>query len=173
MEKDEIIKMVLEMYSARKEAKEYLDFYVEPNEVAKIEEYKHIIQEEFYPKSRRSEPKTRFSVCRKAVSDFKKLHPSDYMLADLMVFYMETACRFTYDYGDMWEQFYDSVEGNFKKTLEFLVANDLWEEFYPRIRQCLIWTDGCGWGFSDALNDMYYEYKEKYNLLIKKKQSLF
>ena len=27
MDKSEIIKMVLELYSARKEAKEYLDFY--------------------------------------------------------------------------------------------------------------------------------------------------
>ena len=63
MDKSEIIKMVLELYSARKEAKEYLDFYAEPNEGQKLEEYKHIIREEFYP-SRNREPKTRFSVCR-------------------------------------------------------------------------------------------------------------
>ena len=49
MDKSEIIKMVLELYSARKEAKEYLDFYAEPNEGQKLEEYKHIIREEFYP----------------------------------------------------------------------------------------------------------------------------
>lgn len=42
MDKSEIIKMVLELYSARKEAKEYLDFYAEPNEGQKLEEYKHI-----------------------------------------------------------------------------------------------------------------------------------
>ena len=51
MDKSEIIKMVLELYSARKEAKEYLDFYAEPNEGQKLEEYKHIIREEFYPSS--------------------------------------------------------------------------------------------------------------------------
>ena len=38
MDKSEIIKMVLELYSARKEAKEYLDFYAEPNEGQKLEE---------------------------------------------------------------------------------------------------------------------------------------
>lgn len=48
MDKSEIIKMVLELYSARKEAKEYLDFYAEPNEGQKLEEYKHIIREEFF-----------------------------------------------------------------------------------------------------------------------------
>lgn len=76
MTKKDIIEMVLDLYSARKEAKEYLDFYACPDEKGKLEEYKSIIREEFYP-SKRREPKTRFSVCRKAVSDFKKLKPSD------------------------------------------------------------------------------------------------
>ena len=140
MDKSEIIKMVLELYSARKEAKEYLDFYAEPNEGQKLEEYKHIIREEFYP-SRNREPKTRFSVCRKALSDFKKLKPSEDSVAELMVFYMENACQFTYDYGDMWEQFYDSVES---------------------------WASPCGWGFPDALNDMYEEMKAQNEELRKK-----
>ena len=100
MDKSEIIKMVLELYSARKEAKEYLDFYAEPNEGQKLEEYKHIIREEFYP-SRNREPKTRFSVCRKALSDFKKLKPSEDSVAELMVFYMENACQFTYGSNSM------------------------------------------------------------------------
>ena len=29
-----------------------------------------------------------------------------------MVSYMEWAIHITYDYGDLWEQYYDSVEGN-------------------------------------------------------------
>ncbi len=161
MEKDEIIKMVLEMYSARKEAKEYLDFYAEPDEVSKLEEYKNIIQEEFYPSKSTREPKIRFSVCRKAISDFKKLHPSNDMLAELMVFYMETACKFADDYGDMWEQFYDSVEGNFRKTLDFLVTHGLWDRYDHRLQQCLNWADSSGWGFPDALNDMYEEYRRQ------------
>lgn len=74
MTKDEIITMVLELYSARKEAKDYLEFYAEPDEQGKLEEYKDIIREEFYPKRNR-DPQMRFSVCRKAVSDFKKLTP--------------------------------------------------------------------------------------------------
>ena len=102
MTKEDIIEMVLELYSARKEAKEYLEFYASPDEKGKLEEYKSIIREEFYPKKRR-EPQTRFSICRKAVADFKKLKPSADAQAELMVSYMEWATQFTYDYGDMWE----------------------------------------------------------------------
>ena len=58
MTKEDIIEMVLELYSARKEAKEYLEFYASPDEKGKLEEYKSIIREEFYPKKRR-EPQTR------------------------------------------------------------------------------------------------------------------
>lgn len=122
--------MVLELYSARKEAKEYLEFYASPDEKGKLEEYKSIIREEFYPKKRR-EPQTRFSVCRKAVADFKKLKPSADALAELIVSYMEWATQFTYDYGDMWEK------------------------YSQRLQQCVEWSDGCGYGFADAMADLY------------------
>ena len=137
MTKAEIIEMVLELYSARKEAKEYL---------------------EFYPKRRR-EPQTRFSVCRKAVADFKKLKPSADALAELMVSYMEWATQFTYDYGDMWEQYYDSVESNFDKTVKHIAANGLWEKYDKRLQQCVKWSEGNGYGFADAVADMYEEGK--------------
>lgn len=158
MTKAEIIEMVLELYSARKEAKEYLEFYACPDEKEKVEEYKSIIREEFYPKRRR-EPQTRFSVCRKAVADFKKLKPSADALAELMVSYMEWATKFTHDYGDMWEQYYVSVENNFAKTIKHIAANGLWEKYDKRLQQCVEWSSVCGWGFADAIGDMYEEGK--------------
>jgi hypothetical protein len=90
--KEEIIDIVLELYDARKEAKEYLDFYVNPNDDAKLSEYKQIIYNEFFPK--RGEPKFRFSICRKAISDFKKLKPHPSCIAELMVFYVELGVNF-------------------------------------------------------------------------------
>lgn len=74
LEKSQIIEMVMELYDARKEAKEYLEFYLNPDEDKKLEEFKKIIQKEFYPS--RGEPKTRFSVCRKAVTDFMNMKPA-------------------------------------------------------------------------------------------------
>jgi hypothetical protein len=156
MTKEDIIEMVLDMYSARKEAKEYLEFYAKPDEKGKLEEYKAIIQDEFYPKRRR-EPQTRFSVCRKAVADFKKLKPSADALAELMVSYMEWATKFTFDYGDMWEQYYDSVESNFDKTVKHIVVNNLWSKYDQRLQQCVKWSEGNGYGFADAIASMYEE----------------
>ena len=158
MPKEEIIGMVLEMYDARKEAKEFLEFYANPDEDSKLEEYKKIITEEFYPAKSTREPKTRFSVCRKAVSDYKKLKPSAEKLSDLMLCYVENACQFTFDYGDMWEQYYTSVENNFEKTMAFIAKNNLLDRFKPRLRQCVEWASPCGWGFADTIADLYYEH---------------
>lgn len=44
-----------------------------------------------------------------------------------MVSYMEWATQFTYDYGDMWEQYYDSVESNFDKTVRHIAAKTVGE----------------------------------------------
>lgn len=146
MPKDEIIGVVLDMYDARKEAKEYLEFYANPDEDGKLEEYKKIITEEFYPAKSNKDPKTRFSVCRKAVSDYKKLKPSADKLADLMLCYVENACQFTYDYGDMWEQYYTYVENNFEKKWHLLPRINLLEHFKPRLRQCMDWASPCADG---------------------------
>lgn len=161
MSKEEIIEMVIEMYDARKEAKDYLEYYASPDENSKLEEYKDIIREEFYPERRR-EPKTRFSVCRKAVADFKKLKPSADALAELMLSYMEYAIEFTFDFGDMSEQYYESVEGNFAKTVEFIAKNGLWEKYDKRLQQCVKWASVCGYGFADGIDDIYEETRLRY-----------
>lgn len=155
LEKDEIIEMVIELYDARKEAKEYLEFYLNPNESSKLDEYKKIIENEFYPS--RGNSKTRFSVCRKAVNDFMKLKPAPELVADLMLFYCEQACQFSYDYGDMWDAFYTAVENNFARTVEFLRTNGLLDANEKRIKQILRLTSPCGWGFPDAMQDIYEE----------------
>ena len=154
----QVIDVVLQLYDANREAKDWLDYYLQPNDTAKLEHYKHIINEEFYPSTKSWNPKTRFSVCRKAISDYKKLKPRDEYLVELMVFYVETGCRFTYDFGDMWEQFYDVFERNFEATMKFLNQHNLIERFQPNLDNILRYSDDCGWGFADSMKDIYYEY---------------
>lgn len=43
-----------------------------------------------------------------------------------MLCYVENVCQFTYDYGDMWEQYYTSVENNFEKTMAFIAKTTCW-----------------------------------------------
>ena len=98
LDKFQIIEMVMELYDARKEARDYLDYYVNPNENKELEKFKKIVLKEFDDDISR-DPQCRFSVCRKALSDFKKLSPSADTLAEAMVFYIERVYEFSFCAG--------------------------------------------------------------------------
>ena len=130
-----------------------------PNDKEKLEHYKAIIINEFFPK--RGEEKMRFSVCRKAVSEFKSLDPLPEFLADLMLCIPECASEIADNYGDLWEQFYDATENNFEAAMKYINKHGLQSVFQKRIDQILHNCESSGWGFPDAMWDIYYDYSDK------------
>jgi len=113
---EQMIDTVLEMYDNIKPAKDYLEYILNPNEQELFEKYKAIIVKEFYPTGKYTGAKTRFSVAKKAIADFRTMKPSPELLGELMLTLPEMACKFTYDYGDMSEQYYESAGTNFEKA---------------------------------------------------------
>ena len=79
--KEQITDIVLELYDARKEAKDYLEFYLAPDCNAELEKSKKAIRNEFFPTRGFSE-KPSFAKCRKVISDFQKLKPEPTTVAD-------------------------------------------------------------------------------------------
>ena len=156
LEKPQIIEMVMELYNARKEARDYLDYFLNPNEINELGKFKKIVLKEFDDDISRN-PKCRFSVCRKALSDFKKLSPSADTLAEAMVFYVERIYEFSFCAGDLWEQYYDSAISNFRSSLKFLIKNTLLEPMMPRIVQIMAWSWPCGYGFHNETGDTFCE----------------
>lgn len=154
----QIMDLVLRIYDNSKPAKEYLEYYLSPNEKEQFAKAKAIIVNEFYPKSNSADPKTRFSVAKKAISDFKALHPTPELLGDLMVTLVENASKFTFDYGDMWEQYYTSTVTNFEIALKFLEQNNLLDNFKLRCLDCLRYAERCGYGFPDGMHQVFYDY---------------
>ena len=154
--KEDVMNLVLSLYDASAEAKMYLELYLTPDYSAALEKYKKIIRNEFFP-DRGFSDKPSFATCRKAISDFKKLKADAISLGDLMLYYIELGCEYTMTFGDMWEQYYTTLETNFEKALKHISDHDLEEHFRQRIESMLNSTH-CGWGFSDTLWDMYYDY---------------
>jgi len=158
--KEQILDTVIELYDNVKQAKQYFEYYLNPNEKEMFEKYKTIIINEFYPKGKTTQPKTRFSVAKKAIADFRALNPSPELLGELMVTFAEIACRFTNDYGDMWEQFYTSTATNYELALKYLEKNNLLDNFKLRCEDCLKYASRCGYGFPYEIRDIYYTYYE-------------
>jgi hypothetical protein len=149
---------ILFLYKNFKQVKEYYEYYLNPNENEQFEKYKAIIVQEFYPKGKYTEPKTRFSVAKKAIADFSSLNPSSKLIGDLMLTFSEMACKFTSDYGDMSEQYYNSTVNNFERALKFLKKNNLLEDFKLRCCDCINNAEGCGYGFPGEMYDLYLRY---------------
>ena len=156
MSKEEVISVVMELYGARKEAREYLNYFANPDEKSELEKFKKIVFKEFGDDGKH-DSKCSFSVCRKALSDFKKLSPSTDTLSEAMVFYVERICEFSFNAGDLWEQYYDSAVSNFRSMLKCLIKNNLLETMMPRLVQIMAWCWPCGYGFHDEIDDTFCE----------------
>jgi len=159
--KEQLVEQILDLYDKNKSIKEFYDFYLNPkNEKELAQKYKKIIRKEFNVENpmRSSE---KFSVAKRAISDFRDLQPSPEALADVMLYLSESACELTYCYGDYSEQFYNSACNSYKTALEFMYKHNLLDDFKPRAKQCVRWASPCGYGFADEIADIFYEYYQE------------
>ena len=135
--KEDVMNLVLSLYDASAEAKMYLEMYLTPDYSAPLEKYKKIIRNEFFP-ARGFSDKPSFATCRKAISDFKKLKADAISLGDLMLYYIELGCEYTMTFGDMWEQYYTTLETNFEKALKHISDHNLENISDRELKVCLI-----------------------------------
>lgn len=152
LDKDKLIDLVADLYKKNKSVKEFFDFYVNPNERELFNKYRDKIFEAFYPRRGNN---YKLKDGKQAISDFKKFGPSDNLLADLMLFYVETGVKFTNDFGDIDEGFYSSMETTYLAALTLMSKENLLDKFADRAGKVLSDTSDIGWGFHDYLGDVH------------------
>jgi len=159
LSKEQLIEQIIELYDTYKPVKEYYKTFLNPDNIQELfEKYKSVIVNEFYPNTKYPNPKLRFSVAKKAIADFSALKPPHTLLADLMITLAENACKFTFDYGDMTEEFYNSTISNFKRALKYLQKEEILDDFKLRCEDCLKYSENCGYGFTEEMYDVFDEY---------------
>ena len=155
LSKEQVDDIVLQLYSASKEAKTWLEFYLEPNSDTELEKYKKAIYRQCY--GRNDWPKKpNLRECNKLVSTFKKLIADPHAVADLMLYYVEQTTSLPAQFGDFGEAYSISLENNYVKAIEFIASNGLMTEFAPRIKKLIKDGDASGYGLGDVYRD-YYE----------------
>lgn len=153
-DKKRLIDLISDLYDKNKSVKEYLDYYISPNEKATFEIYKIKVREAFYPKRGFG---FKIAIGKKAISDFRKLKPSADSLIDLLMCYVESGVEFTNDYGDINEGFYSSIESVYHDAMKLIDKNGLHDNYKIRAFEILKETENIGWGFHDTLSDFYSE----------------
>ena len=155
LDKDKLIDLIADLYKNNKSVKEFFDFYVNPNERELFEKYRDKIFEALYP-IRGNNYKLKDG--KQAISDFKKMGTSADLLADLMLFYVETGVKFTNDYGDINEPFYKSLASTFFDSLTLMDKENLLAKFEDRVDKVVDNTGGIGWGFHDYLVEVWVSF---------------
>lgn len=134
--REQMIDVILEMYDARKDAREYLEYFVDPNESAMAEKAKSIISKEFFPA--RGHAKGRTSVCRRAIKEFTTLHPSPIHIADVKFHFVETIVK--YGVATRWwlkESQENTLRTALRDLLDYCFANDLLDRSQKRIHSII------------------------------------
>lgn len=92
MSRDEIIEIVMEMYSSRKDAKEYFEFFLNPDVDKLSDRYRERIAKEFM-RNRRNCLKARISVVKRCIKEFASFNPGADYVVDLMLFTIENGIK--------------------------------------------------------------------------------
>ena len=159
LNREQLVEVMLELYDARKDAREYLEYYVDPDEKKMLEKYKGVILKEFFPQKGRAKGRT--SVCKKAIKDFTTLHPGARMIADLRIFLIETICSYAVK---MRSWIKESQEGTalsmFEDTLQYIFTNDLTADFQRRIDNILLTAEGMRGPLRTRMKEIYDTFRE-------------
>lgn len=153
---EELVNEISELFKKFPLVKEYYQIKIYPqSEEQVINKYKKVIEDEFFPS--RGFGKARLSVAKKAISEYKKVSQTPLGLVDIMLFYVEQGVKFTKAYGDIDENFYISMEGMYEKAVKSINKYEFRDIFQKRCQKIVKDTSGMGWGFHDALCDIYNE----------------
>lgn len=161
MTKEQMVDVVLELYDASKEAKDWLEFYLEPDCDAQLDKCKRALHNFFY--KRNGYPKyPKFRECNKLITAFRKLVAEPEPVAELLLYYVEQGCNAIATFGDFDEAYRRALTNNFIKAMMYISGSGLRGDFAERIERMIHSVRWCGDGFPDGLWEIYEKYTEEY-----------
>jgi len=124
-----------------------------------VDRYKKLISRCLYSDFFDENDNMDFDKAEKAITDYLKATKNDEGTADLMIYFVECGNRFTIDYGDINEQFYNGLIEMYKRAIETVRKLPVKKHtpFRRRLKAIMESADGIGWGYYDDLCNYYHE----------------
>lgn len=123
--------LIVELYDARKEAREYLDFFVDPDIDKMRTRYRAAVIKEMSRVVRRH-ARPRMTRIRKLLKDFASFNAGDEYLGELMVLVAVMGCRVAGG-SRLKDATQKALVKHVGETLAFIDAHELTERHLPRI----------------------------------------
>lgn len=133
LDKKQLEEQLLDLYERFKDVKVYYNFVFNPQEDKLLEECKYKIRKEYFPATRRK-PKARRSVAQKYIRHFMKLGMDPSLIAEIMLFNLETAQAYSANKFVRQESFYTSMLRSFQEAREYVGSHGLNEAYYSRLQ---------------------------------------
>lgn len=87
---EELIELICDIYDARKEAKEYLEFWISPNPESAFEKAKEEIYKKFFYSSGKSKGLPAATELKKIIKDFSTISFDSEQISELMLYLCQT-----------------------------------------------------------------------------------
>ena len=133
LSKKQLEEQTLDLYERFKEVKVYYNFVFNPREDKLLEECKFKITREYFPLSNRK-PKARRSVAQKYIKHFIRLGMAPEMIAEVMVFNLETAQAYSAKKLVRQESFYISMLRSFQEANTYFEDHAMGPVYIDRLR---------------------------------------
>ena len=134
LKKEQLEEQLLDLYDRFKDVKTYYNFVFDPQEEQLIEEFRFRVQKEYFPPAGRK-PKARRSVAQRSIRHFITLGMEPRLVADAMLFNLETAQQFSARRTIRQEAFYISMLRSYREARDFIRDHNLEMLFRDRLRK--------------------------------------
>lgn len=132
LSKEQIEEEFLRVYEKFPAVKTYFDFVFNPKEEQLLREAKSKIKNEFFPNTGKR-PKMRRSIAQKFIKHFIFLGLDPFLVADLMLYTMETAQILTDVKTIKQESFYKGMYNSYNQTIKFINEQKMQSDFELRL----------------------------------------
>jgi len=158
LESSRFIELVKELYQLSDENKNFLHARFKGGAVS-LKNYKKIILDSLYLDVLDDNDNFDFEKADNAIKAYSKAANDNDGTADLMIYYVECGNKFTLDYGDINEAFYDTLIEMYEKAINAVckLPKKKQEPLQKRLKNIMESADGIGWGYYDDLCHFYHE----------------
>lgn len=130
--KDALEEQIVALYDKFVPVKNYYDFVFNPKEDKLTNEAKIKISNEYFPvKTKRA--KLRRSTAQKYIKHFLLIGVDPFAIADVMLFAIEVAQKYTARREMKYASFYKSMQNAFEQAARYVIANGIVSEYKERI----------------------------------------
>lgn len=152
-----LIALVKDLYDHAADNRDFLEARFQAGDTggAALEKYRHKIIEQFFPRRGNGIGKLKLGEARKAIRDYRKATGNLAGTLELMLTYVENGTRFTCEYGDIDEAFYNSLDSVLAELARLLVKEgpELHPRFQERLQQVEYAASNIGWGYGDSVRE--------------------